>query len=91
MPRNRISDADRQRPIDAHATHEEYAEVAWLLGVVRRMMYVIVQRYQQPRSRGGAHNKRMDEEMADTVVLIVEKNREYTIRRINMELQKLIV
>ena len=91
MPRNRISYVDKQRLIDAHARHEDYVEVARLLGVARGTAYAIVRRHQQhgvvARPRGGAHNKRMDEEMVDTIVLIMEENSEYTIHQINMELR----
>ena len=75
-PCDKISDVDKQRLIDAHARHEDYEEVAWLLGVVWGMVHAIVGRHQQhcvviAWSRGRVHNKRMDEEMADTIVLIV--------------------
>ena len=66
-------------------------EVARLLGVARGTAYAITRRHQQHGavawSRGGAHNKRMDEEVAGTILLIGEKNSECTIRKINIKFQ----
>ena len=91
MPRNRITDTDKQRIVDAYRNHENYVEVARVLGICQSSAYAIVRRYQRhgvvSRPRGGSHNKRMDEEMALTLVTIVEDHAEYTLNQLNEELR----
>lgn len=91
MPRNKITDADKQRIVDAYSRRENYVEAARILGVCQSSAYAIVQRFQKygviSRPRGGAHNKRMDDEMIQTLTSIVEERPEYTLTQLNAELR----
>ena len=91
MPRNRISNEDKQRIIDAHTNSEDYTETARLLGVNRITAWGIVRRNQlyghTNRPRGGPRNRKVDQEMIDHMVATIEDHSEYTLGQINTELR----
>ena len=74
MPRNRISTADKERIIAAYQRNDDYAETARHLNIAQGTAYVIIRRYQQfgvaSRQCGGAHNRKLDEEMIIVIVSI---------------------
>ena len=91
MMRQRINREIKQRLIDAHLGGEDYQETALVLGIKRGTAYSIVQRYivhgAVERPRGGARRLKMDEEMTNTIVQIVELHPEFTLEQIQAELQ----
>ena len=91
MPRNRIAAEDRQRIIDAYANGQDYVETTRLLGIKRTTAWAIVRRNQlhgnAPRHRGGARNRKVDQQMIDNMVATVEQHSEYTLGQINTELR----
>ena len=92
MPRDRVSAEDKQRIIDAYANGEDYVETARLLGVKRTTAWGIVRRYQLHgqvnRPRGGARNRKVDQEMIDQMIATVEEHPEFTLSQINNNLQE---
>ena len=91
MPRNRISLETKQRIIDAYGNGHDYVEVARVLGVARGTAWSIVRRHQLQgvveRPRGGARNSKVDQEMTEACVAIVEQHVEFTLSQINHELR----
>ena len=91
MPRNRISTADKQHIIEAHANGEDYVETARLLGVKRTTAWGIVRRHQLrgqvDRPRGGPWNVKVDQEMIDNMIASIEGHPEFTLARINENLR----
>ena len=93
MPRNRISDEDKRRIIESHTNGDDYVETARLLGVKRTTAWGIVRRNQQQvqanqanRPRGGARNRKVDQEMTNNMVATIEQHPEYTLAQINAQL-----
>jgi len=91
MPRSRISLETKQRIVDAHNDGEDYVAMARVLGVARGTAWSIIRRHiefgQVARRRGGAHNQKMDDDMVQMCVTIVEAHPEYTLTQINRELR----
>ena len=92
MPRDRVSAEDKQRIIDAYVNGEDYVETAKLLGIKRTTVWGIVHRYQLygqvNRPRGGARNRKVDQEMIDQMIATVEEHPEFTLSQINTDLQE---
>jgi len=65
--------------------------MARVLGVARGTAWSIIRRHiefgQVARRRGGAHNQKMDDDMVQMCVTIVEAHPEYTLTQINRELR----
>lgn len=91
MPYTKITDVDKQRIIDSYARHGNYAETARVLGIKRPTAYAIIRRYQNhgvlSKPRGGARNNKMDDEMIEATIAIVEENCEFTLQQINAQLR----
>lgn len=94
MPYMRISVDSKQRIVDAFERDEDYVQVAEILGVSQAAAYGIVRRYQVTgnleRPRGGRREAvaKMDEDMAASLVEIVQDFPAYTLGQINAELQR---
>lgn len=90
MPNARISTRDKERIIASYERYEDYQEVARTLGVKPGTAYAIVRRYRMTgeveRRRGGTNNSKVDDEMIEAVVQIVQDHVEYTLTQINDEL-----
>lgn len=91
MSRISVSAVDKMRLIDAYRENRDYYEVAETLGIARGTAYHIIRRFKNSgevgRRRGGANNRKTDEEMINTVVSIVEDNPILTLSQINDELR----
>lgn len=91
MERQRIPSDVKRRIIMAHEAGDDYIEAARVLGVKRGTAYSIVHRYILEgvieRPRGGRRHQKMDEDMANTVVEIVESQPEFTLAQIKADLQ----
>lgn len=91
MPYTKITDVDKQRIVDAYENHENYEETARVLGITRNTAYAIIRRYRRDgvisKPRGGAHNTKLDDEMIQTIIAIVEGHCEFTLQQINAELR----
>ena len=76
----------------AYESHEGYTETARQLDIAQATAYGIIRRYQQhgvvARPRGGARNTRLDTEMIDEIVSVIEEHPEYTLIQINTELRR---
>ena len=95
MPRERISDETKRRIIEAHENQGDYMEVARVLGVKRGTAWSIVSRFLANgvvvRPRGGRRITKIDAEMIETYIQIVEDHAEYTLNtlsQINAELRR---
>ena len=92
MPRERISDETKRRIIEAHENQGDYMEVARVLGVKRGTAWSIVSRFLAngvvARPRGGHRITKIDAEMIETCIQIVEDHAEYTLSQINAELRR---
>ena len=91
MPRRRASFEDKKRLIDAHENGEDYEEVARVLGIKRGTAWSIIRRYQQSqriaKPCGGVRRRKVDEEMTNVCIEIVEAHPEYTLQQIKHELE----
>lgn len=93
MPYQRISEVDKQRIVDAHNNDEDYVETARLLGVKRTTAWAIIRRFLESglvvRPRGGFRQEanKVDEEMKNTLVEIVEEHAAFTLSQVKNELQ----
>ena len=91
MPRARISLDDKRRIIDAHNNGEDYEETARVLGIARGTAWSIINRHQRTgviaRPRGGRRNAKVDEEMTEQCVQIVENHPEFTLSQIKRKLE----
>jgi transposase len=91
-----VSGADKLRLIQAHENDEDYHEVARVLGIKRTTAWAIIRRHQQTgaveRPRGGARNevRKVDDEMKEAMVNIVERHSAYTLKQIKEQLQRLL-
>ena len=86
MPRTRISTEDKRRLIDAHNNGENYEVTARVLGIARGIARSIISRHQTTgvsiHSRGSRKNVKVDEEMTQQCVQIVEDHPEFTLNQI---------
>ena len=91
MPRARISAEDKRRIIDAHNNGEDYEETARVLGIARGTAWSIISRHQRTgviaRPRGGRRNVKVDQEMSQQRVQIVEERPEFTLNQIKRDLE----
>lgn len=92
MPRQRISEDIKKRIFKAFEDHEDYVEVARLLGVKRKSAWGIVNRALLRNGevvvpRGGARYRKMDDDMTEAVCDIVATFPAYTLAQINQELR----
>ena len=90
MPRQRISNGDKDRLIQAHQRGEDYVELARQLEIKRSTAYSIVRRSTEPprpNTWGGRRRTKMDHEMRTTLQEIVEEHPSYTVDQINHELR----
>ena len=91
MPRARISVDDKRRIIDAHNNGEDYEEAARVLGIKRGTAWSIINRHQRTgviaRPRGGRRNVKVDDEITEQCIRIVEDHPEYTLTQIKRELE----
>lgn len=91
MPNTRISARDKECIIASYERYEDYQEVARTLGIKPGTAYAIVRRFRDTgvvaRRRGGPHNIKVDEEMTQAVVQIVQEHVEYTLSQVNEELR----
>ena len=88
--RARVTDADKVRLVQAFERGEDYVDLAWLLGVKRSTAYTIIRRSQMPpraNNWGGEQKRKMDDEMMDMLVTIVEEHPPFTLNQINNELR----
>ncbi len=94
MPHQRITEDTKTRIIEAFEQEEDYIDVARLLHVKRSSAYSIVRRYQENgivvRLRGGARHIKVDDDMRDCLIDIVERNPAFTLEQINNELQNIL-
>ena len=94
MSYQRISEAVKTSIIAAFERDDDYYEAARLLNVKRTTAHGIVKRWQEHgtvvRPRGGARPARnkVDEEMKDAAVDIVEENAAFTLNQINAHLRQ---
>ena len=74
----KITDVVKQRIIAAYEYHENYEETAQVLGISRNTAYSIIRRYRRngviSKPRGGAHNNKLDDEMVQAIVTVVEEH-----------------
>lgn len=93
MPYQQISKVDKQRIVDAHNNDEDYVETARLLGIKRTTAWAIIRRFLQTglvvRPRGGFRQEtnKVDDEMRNALVAIVEEHSAFTLSQIKNELQ----
>ena len=91
MDYNRISEETKRRIVTAFGDEEDYIEVARILGVKRTTAYGIVRRFQEHgaivRPRGGARVAKVDNEMRNCMLQIVEENAAFTLNQIKERLQ----
>ena len=91
MPRNVILPADKERLINAHRRGEDYYVIAQALGIARGTAYNIIRRFNRTgvvfRPRGGANNRKVNQEMIQVIIQIVEDHPEFTLTQINQELR----
>ena len=84
MPNAKISDVDKQRVITAYENLENYQEVAQVLGINRNTAYCIIRGYRKngaiSKPRRGAHNTKVEDEMVETIISIVEEHCEFTLQ-----------
>ena len=79
MPYQKIPAGTKTTIIEAHGRDEEYIDLARQLGVKWTTAYSIIRRYQQhdavvrPRGRKSGATLKVDEEMKEVVVDIVEQ------------------
>ena len=91
MPRRpycRVSAEDRQRIVDSYLEGHDYVSCAERLGIRRSTAYSIVRSYQdhgdvQPRTRQGGRPPKLDAEMRDFLVMLVEDLPTVTLRELN--------
>ena len=88
MPYARISDVDKQRLCDAYNRNDDYIQLAQQLGIKRTTAYAIVRRAEEnggrvSKPRGGFRGRRMNPNMLDTAISIVEENSALTLEQIN--------
>ena len=89
----RISEVNKQRIVDAHNNNEDYVETARLLGAKRTTAWAIIRRVLENgfvvRPRGGFRQgaSKVDEEMKNTIVTIVEEHAAFTLLQVKNELQ----
>lgn len=94
MPYQRLSEIVKTSIIEAFQRDEDYYEVARLLNVKRTTAHGIVKRWQEHgvvvRPRGGAREAttKVDDEMKEAAVAIVERNAAYTLKQINAQLRQ---
>ncbi len=86
MPYGRISEETKWQIVAAFNREEDYIEVARILGVKRTTAYGIVRRHQENgaivRPRGGARLVKVDEDMKNCLVEIVEENAAFTLQQV---------
>lgn len=90
MSRNRISDAFKVRLIEAFNRGDDYVDLARQLGIKRTTAYTIVRRSQGPQRQnawGGFRGRKMDNEMLETAVSIIESFPAYTLDQILAEIR----
>lgn len=91
MPRAKISIQDKERIIAAHENGDDYMETARVLGIVRGTAWSIIRRHQHngvvALPRGGPRNRKVDDEMRNACVAIVDNHPEYTLVQIKRELE----
>lgn len=91
MPRARISNDTKTRTVAAHNEGRDYQETARILNVKPGTAWSIVRRSQRNLGvgrgqRGGARNNKVDREMIDACVEIVQDHPEFTLQQIKVEL-----
>jgi len=86
MPYNRISEETKRQIVAAYNNEEDYIDVARILGVKRTTAYGIIRRHQEHgavvRPRGGARVIKVDDEMKNCVVEIVEEHAAFTLKQV---------
>ena len=93
MPYQRVSTSVKQTIIDASRRDDDYVEAAKLLGVKRTTAYGIVRRWKEKgvveQQRGGFRLQRVkvDDEMREMAVRIVEEHPAFTSKQITQELR----
>ena len=94
MHYQRISEIVKTSIIEAFQRDEDYYEVARLFNVKRTTAHGVVKRWQEHgvvvRPRGGAREAttKVDDEMKEAAVAIVERNAAYTLKQINAQLRQ---
>ena len=92
MPYQTVPTSKKQAIIDAFERQEDYVEAVRLLWVKRTTAYGIVRRWKEngvvERPRGGLRQQRVkvDDEMRNAAVNIVEQHSAYTLKQILEEL-----
>ena len=79
---------DRQRIIDAYRQGEDYVAVAHHLGVRRTTAWSVVAKWLRTeevnaRPRGGCRARKVDEEMLDFFIMMIEADPTITLKRLN--------
>lgn len=90
--RSRISDTDKRRLFEAAERGEDYIALANQLNILPNTAYAIVRRArlrggQVVVPRGGHTHHKLDDDIGNALVAIVEEHPGFTLRQINQELQ----
>ena len=94
MPYCRVTTEVKQAIIDAYENHEDYLEAARPLQLKRTTAYGIVRRWKEKgifQQRGGGvriQRVKVDEEMKNAAIAIVEAHSAFTLKQILEELQR---
>ena len=93
MPYAKISSVDKERLFDAYRNGEDYVQLARQLNIKRTTAYAIVRRGVEndgriAKERGGFRGRKMDAEMLEVAVAIVEENNAFTLQQINEEMRR---
>lgn len=94
MPYQRVTTSVKRAIVDAFDRGDDYVEAARLLGVKRTTAYGIVRRWKEngvvEQQRGGLRQQRIkvDEEMLNEVIRIVEEHSAFTLKQILEELHR---
>lgn len=91
MPRNHISKDLKERLVEAYNRGEDYVELARQLGIKRTSAYTIIRRSQESPPRngwGGYRGRKLDEEMIQAAIIIIEDFPAYTLDQILAEIRQ---
>ena len=95
MARARISNEDKQRLVDAHDRGEDYVDLARQLNIKQGTAWAIISRAHRRDGvvalpRGGPRRMKLDDEIRNTLVQLVEEHPTFTLVQLKTELEILL-
>ena len=78
-----IASIDKRRILEIHSNGGDFLTLGWSLGIKRNTAYTILRRGRENLPKAGSHNRKIDDEILQNAVEILEGNPTLTLKQLS--------